>query len=150
MATRSCSGRNKLKRVYVDMDGVLCDYVAKFTELRNEGNKFPQQSFDFFRSMKPMPSALAAMGILSKHFDVWILTKPSYKNPMSYTEKRLWVEDHLGLDWCKKLILCPDKGLVIGDYLIDDFLWPEFQGEQVHFGSNRFPNWRSVIDYMRP
>jgi len=26
-----------------------------------------------------------------------ILTAPSYMNPMWYTEKRLWVEKHLGL-----------------------------------------------------
>lgn len=70
----------------------------------------------------------------------WILTCPSYKNPMSYTEKRLWIEDHLGFNWCRKLINSPDKSLLIEDYLIDDKPWPGFQGTQLLFGSEDYPD----------
>ncbi len=51
----------------------------------------------------------------------------------------------------KKLILSHNKGLLKGDFLIDDRTVngvSEFEGEHIHFGSENFPNWESVIKYM--
>jgi 5'(3')-deoxyribonucleotidase len=138
------------KRIYIDMDGVLCNYMKRFIERvqANPKNKHPQLEFDFFRKLEEMPGAIEAFKALAKEYDVWILTRPSYKNPMCYTEKRLWVEDHLGFNWCRKLIIAPDKSLMIGDYLIDDMPWPKFQGEQLLFGSNECPDWDAVLDKL--
>jgi hypothetical protein len=41
--------------------------------------------------------------------------------------------------------------LLIGDYLIDDRRFngaSEFKGEWIHFGSDSFPKWRSVLEYL--
>lgn len=143
-----------MKRVYVDMDDVLADYLTEWR--RRVGNKpaqgFPQAEVDFFRSLEPIPGAIEGIKTLAEHYDTWILTRPSVYNPMSYTEKRLWVEDHLGFEWCERLILCPDKKLVIGDYLVDDMPWPEFQGEQLQFGArvnvDRVIDWGYVLEYL--
>lgn len=53
-------------------------------------------------------------------FEVFILTAPSVLNPLSYTEKRLRTEKHLGFEWCSHLILSPNKFLFKGAILIDD------------------------------
>jgi 5'-nucleotidase len=41
--------------------------------------------------------------------------------------------------------------LVKGDYLIDDMGnagQDNFEGEWIHFGSNRFKNWEKVLKYL--
>ena len=51
----------------------------------------------------------------------------------------------------KRLILCHQKQLLMGDYLIDDRRFngaSEFKGEWIHFGSESFPNWESVLKYF--
>lgn len=138
-------------RIYVDMDGVLCDYVtsmhASFTKAPNIG--YPQAQYGFFRDMGEMEGAVEAYRYLHENFDTWILTRPSVLNPMSYTEKREWVEKHLGIEICDKLIMCTQKGLLKGDYLIDDVPWPTFEGKQLLFGSKECPNWIWVVDFFK-
>jgi 5'(3')-deoxyribonucleotidase len=58
------------------------------------------------------------------------------------------VEEHLGWKWCGRLIICPDKSLLKGDYLVDDYNWEDFEGELIRFGSEEFPNWKQVKDYL--
>lgn len=136
--------------VYVDMDDTICEYTkARFEALRNIPTQaFPQAQFDFFRKLEPIPGAIEALNILNTKYDVWILTRPSVPNPWCYTEKRLWIEDHMGLDWCHKLILCPDKALMIGNYLIDDVLWSGFRGTQILFNKDGSNNWDFVTEYL--
>src|SRR3990167_1933030 len=135
------------KRVYIDMDGVICDFEKMYLKKINNNpkNLYPYAEFDFFRRLEPIDGALAAIQKIADVYDTWILTKPSYRNPLCYLEKRLWVEDHLGLEWCKRLIICPDKSLMKGDYLIDDNDWSEFEGELIKFGSKQYPSWKDVL-----
>lgn len=137
--------------VYVDMDGVLCDYadIAKTYRARTPGNEFPQASYGFFSDMKPLPGAIEAYHWLDQNFDTCILTRPSVMNPLSYTEKRVWVEKHLGIEVCDKLIMCTEKWRLIGDYLIDDMPWPKFKGTQIQFGDLDYPNWEKTLGFFR-
>jgi 5'(3')-deoxyribonucleotidase len=51
----------------------------------------------------------------------------------------------------KKLILCHNKGLVKGDFLIDDRIAngvADFSGEHIHFGQDKFPGWKEVMTYL--
>jgi 5'(3')-deoxyribonucleotidase len=140
-------------RVYVDMDGVLCDYQGAHDRARiaNPDEPWPQSVRGFFQNLAPMPGALAAFAQLRglPGFDVHILTAASVNNPLSYTEKRFWVEAHIGFDMCKRLILAPDKSLLKGDFLIDDHAAGRgqegFEGELMHFGSARWPDWPAVL-----
>ena len=79
------------------------------------------------------------------------MSAPSWRNPSSYSDKRLWVEEHLGEFANKRLILTHNKGLFQGRALIDDRLTygvESFQGEHIHFGSENFPDWSSVLKYL--
>jgi 5'(3')-deoxyribonucleotidase len=135
------------KRVYVDMDGVLADYYTAYVMAINSNpkNQYPQTEYGFFTSLPPIKGALRGIEAVAKHYDTWILTRPSMHNPLCYTEKRVWVEQNLGMEWVKRLIISPSKDLMIGDYLIDDSPWPNFQGEQLRFGSAECPNWDAVM-----
>lgn len=136
------------------MDGVLCDYYTAYMDQLSETNPFPQSRIDFFRNLDPITGSIKAYNTLCKYYDVWILTRPSVKNPLCYTEKRIWVENHLGEEACEKLIICTDKSLLKGDYLIDDMPRDNvgnvlnFEGEFIHFNTEKFPNWFSVLEYL--
>lgn len=52
----------------------------------------------------------------------------------------------------KRLILTHHKDLNRGDFLIDDRTRhgaDRFAGEHIHLGSDRFPDWPSVMEYLR-
>ena len=99
--------------IYIDMDDVLCDYSSKIVEENNKSPEtlYPQSVPGFFRGLKPIEGAIDALKQLRsrKDIDVYILTAPSTKNPLSYTEKRLWVEDKLGYEMTTNLIMCRHK-----------------------------------------
>ena len=144
------------KIIYIDMDDVLCNFSkarAKALEIEPE-TIYPQSQYGFFRNLEPMEEAIKSVHTLldDDKFDVYILTAPSVLNPMCYTEKRDWVEKHLGMDMAHRLIISPHKNLNKGDYLIDDNIEGKGQerveGTLIHFGSNDYPDWNSVMDYF--
>ena len=49
---------NKQKRIYVDMDGVLCDYWKRFYELQNTYIRLPQTTYGFYTSLEPIKDAI--------------------------------------------------------------------------------------------
>ena len=141
----------KKKILYVDMDGVMCDFFGPFKKMRSGEIPYPQSKHGFFLGLEPLPDAIESYKKLEEFYDVYILTRASIYNTNCYTEKAEWVKKHLGFDTLNKLILCPDKSLVKGDYLIDDMNTDhqsEFEGEWIHFGSEKFPDWKSVLSYL--
>ncbi|MCP4438092.1 MAG: hypothetical protein GY810_04040 [Aureispira sp.] len=139
------------QRVFIDMDNTLCDYRGRFKERKKlePETKYPQSQYGFFAGLEPLAGAIESYRLLEQHFEVYILTAPSYRNPLCYTEKRVWVEQHLGLSTTQNLIICQRKGLLIGDFLIDDHPYPEFRGEQLLFDSPQFPSWKAVTKYLK-
>ena len=127
--------------IYIDMDDVLCDYSSKILEEKNKSpaTLYPQSVPGFFRGLEPIEGAIDAVKQLrtQEDVDVYILTAPSTKNPLSYTEKRLWIEDKLGSEMTTNLIICSHKGLLKGDILIDDHASGRgqelFEGKLIHF-----------------
>lgn len=58
---------------------------------------------------------------------------------------------YLGTICYKKLILSHHKNLNKGDFLIDDREKngaKDFDGELILFGSNKYPNWETVLKYL--
>ena len=137
------------KIIYVDLDDVMCNFSKAYLEKKSHECFYPQSQYGFFRNLEPIENALESYKKLEEYYDVWILTSPSYHNPLCYSEKREWVETYLGLETCRKLIISPNKGLLKGDYLIDDNIHDGFEGELIHFGLNKkYPDWISVLNYL--
>lgn len=142
--------------VYIDMDDTLCDYQAGYAHHKalHPHIEFPQSQPGLYENLKPMSGAVEAWHWLSQHrgLDVYILTAPSIRNAHCYTEKRLWVERHLGLDAAYKFIISPNKGLNKGQFLIDDYVsgkgQEDFEGKILHFGSSDFPDWSAVVKFF--
>jgi 5'(3')-deoxyribonucleotidase len=88
---------------------------------------------------------------LSTVFVVWILTRPSVHNLSCYTEKAQWIRKYLGFEMQSKTIMCVDKSLLKGHFLVDDQIehgQAEFEGKHIHFGSDEFNNWDKVVTYL--
>jgi 5'-nucleotidase len=143
--------------VYVDMDDVLCDYTRSYHEALtiNPDIKYPQSQYGFFVNLPVIEDAVDAVNALmqSKNYGVYILTAPSTRNPFSYTEKRVWIEQHFGYEFVEKLIICSNKGLLKGDYLIDDNIsgkgQESFEGKLIHFCTKEFPCWNAVKEQLK-
>lgn len=140
--------------VYLDLDGVIFNFKKAFDKalLKNPTQPYPQSQLGFFLNLEPIKNAIYAFEKLDEEFDVYFLTAPSTKNPLCYTEKRLSIEKWFGFEACRKLIICENKSLLKGSYLIDDrtdtHKQNEFDGTLIHFGSETFPDWISVLHYF--
>lgn len=138
--------------VYLDMDDVLCNFKEAHAKAlsANPSIQFPQSQYGFFLNLMPKEGAIDAVAAFeaSSNYDVYILTAPSLKNPLCYTEKRAWVEKWLGFSMVEKLIISPNKSLLNGDILIDDNVSGKgqegFEGRLIQFGSKQFPDWAAV------
>lgn len=139
------------------MDDVLCDFTGSYKKalLENPKIQYPQSQYDFFRNLKPIKGGVDAIKYLQaqEFFEVFILTAPSVKNPLCYTEKRLWVEDYLGMEMVKRLIITPNKGLNKGDYLIDDYDsgkgQENFEGKLLKFGAENYMDWKQILLFFK-
>jgi 5'-nucleotidase len=140
--------------VLIDMDGVLCDFDKRAKELEeNEGIKghrlFKHPSA--YKNLEPIEGAIDAWHALQEKYDTYILSTPPWSNPEAWAEKRRWVEEYLGKSANKKLILSHNKGIVKGDFLIDDRIAngvADFEGEHIHFGNHEYPTWKEVLIYL--
>lgn len=145
------------KILMIDMDGVTFDFdsafklVAKTTWINGQEKKVP---IGFFENLEPIENAIECIIFLFKYFNIYFLSTPQWSNPYSWMEKRISLEKHFGELAFKRLILSHDKGLIKGDFLIDDKIQEfnngihEFEGEHIHFGTEKFPDWESVRRYL--
>ena len=145
------------KIVYVDMDNVLVDFRSAFPHLSEEIMAEYGDDLDdipgIFSLMEPLPGAIEAFRLLASHFDTYVLSTAPWANPSAWSDKLLWIQKHLGEVAKKRLILSHNKHLNVGDYLIDDRTrngTDRFTGEHIHFGTDRFPDWPAVMEYLLP
>ena len=143
------------KIVYVDMDGVLVDFQSGIKLLSDKELVLFENKFDevpgIFSKMKPIDGALEAFEKLNKHFDVYILSTAPWENPTALNDKLAWIKQNIGDLAKKRVIFSHNKHLNMGDYLIDDRLANgagDFKGTHIHFGTDEFPNWASVLNYL--
>ena len=150
------------KRLFFDMDDVLFDFQSGLDRIDEETKmkyraKGPDDKDRFdeipglFSKMDPVPGAIEAVYKLAEVYDVFILSTATWKNPSAWSDKVTWVAKYLGDVFHKRIIITHRKDLVEGDYLIDDRGkngTSEFKGEWIQFGSEQFPDWDVVLEYL--
>lgn len=143
------------KILYIDMDNVFVDFPSAFPKIQKDILVEYDGRLDevpgIFSMMEPMPGAIDAYKHLSELFDTYILSTSPWENPSAWTDKLIWVKTHLGSYAHKRLILSHHKNLNRGDYLVDDRLKngaDRFQGVHIHFGTSKFPDWKTVVEYL--
>lgn len=138
------------------MDNVIVDFPSAFSKI--EKDVFDKYEYkddipNIFSLMEPMSGAVEGFKKLADVFDAYILSTAPWANPSAWSDKLEWVKKYLGEHAYKRLILTHHKNLNKGDYLIDDRTKngaSEFEGEFIHFGSEKFMNWDSVLKYLLP
>jgi 5'(3')-deoxyribonucleotidase len=147
------------KILYIDMDGVIVDFDSGIKKLSEENKIKYSGRYDeapgIFKIMQPMPNAINAVKKLCSHYNVFILSTAPWDNPNAWSHKVKWIKKYFGSKdgevLRKKLILTHRKDLNVGDILIDDRLKngaSEFRGKLIMFGSELFPDWKTIIDYL--
>jgi 5'-nucleotidase len=118
------------------------------------------ESPDFYRCLPPVAGAIEAIQeILDEGISVFICTSPLTKYRNCVLEKYQWVEEHLGCEFTRRIILTTDKTLVCGDVLIDDkpaivgagtpywrhLIFDQPYNRQADGARINWDNWRNVL-----
>lgn len=143
------------KILYVDLDNVMVNFQSGIDKLDNDTILNYEGRLDevphIFSMMDPVEDAIESYELLCKKYDTYILSTSPWENDTAWYDKLNWVKKHIGKTAYKRLILTHNKHLNRGDYLIDDRLKngaDKFQGELILFLSDRFPDWKSVTNYL--
>ena len=143
------------KILYFDMDGVLVDFASGIRRLPPQTFREYEDRLDevpgIFGLMDPLPGAVEAVTRLAAVYDVYILSTAPWNNPSAWADKLRFVQCYFPELFHKRLILSHHKELCKGDYLIDDRSKhgaDSFEGEWIQLGSERFPDWKAVLDYL--
>ena len=144
-----------MKRILVDMDGVLADVYSRFFELNElqtghrlsvsdvagklEAEAFPDQlkwvtTPGFFRTVPVMAGSIEGLRKLNTIFEVVVVSLAT-EFPQSLTDKQLWVHNHFPFIHWQQLVFCGNKNLLQADIMIDDHLknLDQFRGETLMF-----------------
>lgn len=116
-------------RLYVDMDGVLADFGARYAELFGHVPNHVDTDWvkvrevpDFYENLPTMPD-FDLLWSFVKPFRPVLLTGIPRTVKDAGAQKRKWAEKHLGIE--TPVICCPPsekyKVCVRGDVLIDDY-----------------------------
>lgn len=160
---------NEKQIINIDLDDTLADFFSAARDPRNgDIREHMMWNKNFFLNLKPLPGAQGAVFELEKMgFDLYILSQPLAESPESYTDKAKWVQIYFPQLY-KKLILTQNKGLCLGDYLIDDNAdkWKsKFENNggtfiQFPYGGHTYAktwalcpdpekSWRDIVEYFR-
>ena len=144
------------KILYIDMDGVLVNFqsgIDRLTEAEKIEYKDQEKNAPhIFSKMEPIEGAIEAYKMLAERYDTYILSTAPWNNETALGDKVAWAKKYLGDTIYKRLILTHNKHLNVGHYLIDDRPHKngaaDFKGELIHFRSEKFPDWNSVLDFL--
>lgn len=139
------------------MDNVLVDFMSGLDKIDEQTKQKYEGHLDdipgIFGLMNPMEGAIEAVNKLAEKYDVFILSTAPWENPSAWADKVKWVKKYFNEVFYKRLIISHRKDLCKGDYLIDDRGKngaSDFEGEWIKFGEGKFPDWKSVVDYLLP
>ena len=161
------------KRICIDMDEVIADAVTEHlsrynrefaesltptdlegkwiwdivsTDRHNALERY-LRSEDFFAVLDVMPHSQRVIEALQERYDVYIATA-AMEVPTSFNAKYDWLARHFPSIPASHIVFCGDKGILRGDYLIDDNprQLRRFEGEGILYSS---PHNRNVEGFRR-
>ena len=112
------------------------------------------RSDDFFSSLSVFPHSQRVLERLQERYEVYIATA-AMEVPTSFTAKFEWLGQHFPFIRPSHIVFCGDKGILRGDFLIDDNprQLRRFRGEGILYnapanafvtGFRRVANWLEV------
>ena len=169
-----------MERVIIDMDEVIADPMGEMIEWYREKygldvdktkmlggswvRGFPDEhhglirerimSPGFFRRLPVMDDSVEIIREMNRRYEVFIVSAAT-EFPNSLKDKLEWLQEHfLFLSW-KQVVLCGDKRLICGEYMIDDHVknLQHFKGKPYLFtsahnlditGYDRINNWKEA------
>ena len=141
--------------LYLDMDNVLADFDGSPDIPLSEKDQRNHPAIfqpGFFLNLKPTEFAKEAVRtlLLSGKYEIWIASKPLWNSSYCYSEKAQWIMKYFP-ELSKRVILTQDKGLLLGNVLIDDEMhWSNsFGGTFVLFNPKKARScWEQVLEYL--
>jgi 5'(3')-deoxyribonucleotidase len=144
-----------MKRILVDMDGVLVDIYSRFFELYEQetgqrltvndvAGLFEAEAFQnqrkwvsapgFFRNLPVMPGSREVLKNLNNLYKI-IVVSLATEFPYCLTDKQLWLQDNFPFINWRQIVFCGDKTLIESEIMIDDHLknLDHFEGETIMF-----------------
>ena len=131
-----------MKRIAVDMDGVLADVYRQFIayheretgvrleieELHGlpEFKAFPNgyrhaNTKGFFRTVPLVPGSRDVLERLNQQYEIFIVSA-AMEFPNSLDDKREWLREHFPFIHWRQIMFCGSKEIVKADIMIDDHL----------------------------
>jgi 5'-nucleotidase len=164
-----------MKRILVDMDGVIADVYTRFFELYEketektktmeeiigfkEAEAFPAvyrwvETPGFFRTIPVMKDSQRVLKLLNEKYEI-IIVSMATEFPYSLTDKQLWLNDNFPFISWKQVVLCGNKSLIRADLMIDDHFknLDNFEGDtimylQPHNINNTSHNYKTVSSWV--
>jgi 5'(3')-deoxyribonucleotidase len=140
------SQMNKKPSVLIDLDDVLNNLLSNWISLYNQkyNDNLSEDSildwditkyvkpecgiliFDLLKTpgllsktVQPKTDSIKVTQMLSKYYELYIVTACTY--PENIIEKFKWVSTHFPHIDTENIITAKNKGLIVGDYIIDDY-----------------------------
>jgi len=169
-----------MERIIIDMDEVIADpmgdmidwYSKQYEQQVNHDQMlvgswlkgFPEEhqqlvmdrllSPGFFRNLPVMKDSVDVIRELNKKYEVFIVSA-AMEFPNSLKDKLEWLLEHFSYLTWKQVVLCGDKKLIYGDYMIDDHVknLKDFVGKKYLYtsahnlrvtGYDRINNWQEA------
>lgn len=129
-----------MKRIALDMDGVLADVYEQLFDLdekdfgkrktwediagKSENETFPRireylYREGFFRTMKVISGSQPVVEKLNKAYDLYIVSGAT-EFPLSLSEKQAWLSEHFPFITWQQMVFCGSKQIIQADIMIDD------------------------------
>ncbi len=133
-----------MKRIAIDMDEVMADFIAKYLlhynrdfndnvtherlhgmhlrQLNPELESHLRKCLDdpsFFGDLPVMPNSQEVVRELSERYEIFITTA-AMEVPASFAAKYNWLKEHFPFLNEMNFVFCGDKSIIDADYLIND------------------------------
>ncbi len=129
-----------MKKISVDMDGVLANVYSQFVKMyagesgkiitleevtgMAEGKAFPNvlkyvNSPGFFLEAPVMKDSQDILKKLNDHYKIFIVSA-AMEFPGSLMEKQLWLNEHFPFITWQQMVFCGSKEIIKADIMIDD------------------------------